>query len=127
MSCVTILIKIKLFQLSFLILTEKYPRLGFTIIRSERFTVVYIDDLAKCHFLNSALCLTLTKTRKRKKTNKRQSGNKTNNEKGKRKHSFFPNGNMLLNGLRQHIKRDQHLPVLVFSLLPSTNYLHVHC
>ena len=40
---------------------------------------------------------------------------------------FFPNGKMLLNGSRQHIKRDQHLPVLVFSLLPSTNYLQVHC
>ena len=36
---------------------------------------------------------------------------------------FFPNGKMLLNGLRQHIKRDQHLQVLFFSLLHSTNYL----
>ena len=38
---------------------------------------------------------------------------------------FFPNGKMILNGLRLHIKRDQHL--LFFSLLTSTNYLQVHC
>ena len=35
---------------------------------------------------------------------------------------FFPNGKMLLSGLRQHIKRDQHLLVLFFLcyLVPTT-------
>ena len=97
------------------------------IIRSERFTVVYIDDLTKCHGLNSALHLTLTKSKKRKNKHKAER-NQTKNMKKKSENAvFFPNGKMLLNGLIQHIKRDQHLPVLVFSLLPSTNYLQVHC
>ena len=97
------------------------------IIRSERFTVVYIDDLTKCHGLNSALRLTLTKSKKRK--NEQKAGRKqTKNMKKKCENAvFFPNGTMLLNGLIQHIKHDQHLPVLFFSFLPSTNYLQVHC
>ena len=89
--------------------------------------VVYIDDLAKCHFLNSALRLTLTKSTKRKNKQKAERKQNKNMKKESENAVFFPNGKMLLNGSRQHIKRDQHLPVLVFSLFPSTNYLQVHC
>ena len=52
--------------------TEKYQKLGFMIIQSERFIVVYIDNLTKCHRLSSALRLAL-----RRKTNKRRGRNKT--------------------------------------------------
>ena len=60
---------------------------------------------------------------------KQKAGRKqTKNMKKKGENAvFFPNGKMLLNGLIQHIKHDQHLVVLFFSLLPSTNYLQVHC
>ena len=112
MSCVTILIIIKLFQLSFIIQTEKYPRLGFTIIRSECFTVVYIDDLTECHCFNFALCLTLTKSMKRKNKQKAEWKQTKSMKKKSENPVFFPNGKMLLNGLIQHIKHDQHLPVL---------------
>ena len=63
-----------------------------------------------------------------KKKNKQKAERKQNKNMKKKSENavFFPNGKMLLNGLRQHIKRDQHLPILVFSLLPSTNYLQVH-
>ena len=47
--------------------TEKFLMLGFTIIQSERFTVVYIDNLTKCRCVSSALRLTLTKKKKKKK------------------------------------------------------------
>ena len=108
-------------------LNQKNPRLGFTIIRSDYFTVVYIDDLKKCHCFNFALRLTLTKSTKRKNKQKAE-GKQTKSMKKKSENPvFFPNGKMLLNGLIQHIKHDQHLPVLFLSLLPSTNYLHVHC
>ena len=97
------------------------------IIRSERFTVVYIDDLTKCHCLNSALRLTQSKSKKRKNKQKAE-WKQTKNMKKKSENAIFsPNGKMLLNGLIQHIKHDQHLLVLFFSLLPSTSYLQVQC
>ena len=114
MSYVTILIKIKLFQLSFIIKSEKYPRLGFTIIRSECFTVVYIDDLTKCLCLKSALRVTLTKTTKRKNNQKAERKQNNNMKKKSENAVFLPSGKMLLNGLRLHIKRDQHLLFFFF-------------
>ena len=61
---------------------------------------------------------------------KKQKAERKQTKKMKKKSEkavFFSNGKMLLNGLIQHIKHDQHLQVLFFSLLPSTNYLQVHC
>ena len=56
---------------------------------SERFTVVYIDDLTKCHCLNSALGLTLTKSKKRKNKQKAKRKQTKKYEKEKRKHRFL--------------------------------------
>ena len=67
------------------------------------------------------------KDNEEEKQTKGRAETKQNMKKKRENAVFFPNGKMLLNGFRQHIKRDQHLPVLVFSLLPSTNYLQVHC
>ena len=65
------------------------------------------------------------KDNEEEKQTKGRAETKQKYEKEKRKRCFFPNRKMLLNSSRQHIKRDQHLPVLVFSLLPGTNYLQV--
>ena len=67
------------------------------------------------------------KVNEEKKQTKGRAETNQKYEKEKRKRRFLPNGKMLLNGLIQHIKHDQNLPVLFFSLLPSTNYLQVHC
>ena len=65
------------------------------------------------------------KDNKEEKQTKGTPETKQKYEKEMRKCRFlFQNGKMILNGLRLHIKRDQHL---FFSLLPSTNYLQVHC
>ena len=81
--CNKILIKIKLFQLSFIIYTEKYLGKGFKIIRSERFRVVYINNC-----LNLALRLTLTNVEQ--KQTKGRPETKQKYEKEKRKCRFLP-------------------------------------
>ena len=49
--------------------------------------VVYIDDLTKCHCLNSVLCLTLTKSTKRKN---KQKAERKQTKNMKKKRSFLP-------------------------------------
>ena len=58
-------------------------------MRSEGFTVVYIDDLTKCHCLNSALRLTLTKSTKRKNKQKAERKQTKKYEKDKQKRRFL--------------------------------------
>ena len=84
-------------------------------MRSERFTVVYIDGLTKCHCFDLALRLTLTKSTKRKNKQKAEQKQIKNIKKKSENPVFFPNGKMLLNALIQHIKHDQHLLLFFFS------------
>ena len=65
---------------------------------------------------------TSDKDNKEEKQTKGRVETKQKYEKESKNAVFFPNGKMLLNGLRQHIKRDQHLPVFFFLcyLVPTT-------
>ena len=54
------------------------------------------------------------KDNKDEKQTKGRRETKQNMKKKSENAVFFPNGKMLLNGLRQYIKNDQHLPALFF-------------
>ena len=57
------------------------------------------------------------KDNEEEKQTKGRAETKQNMKKKSENTIFLTNGKMLLNGLRQHIKRNQHLPVLFFSFV----------
>ena len=61
------------------------------------------------------------KVKEEKKQTKGRAETTKNMKKKSENAVFFPNGKMLLSGLIQHIKHDQHLPVLFSS--PEHNVL----
>ena len=81
--------------------------------------------LGKMSLFKSGFTSHSDKDNKQEKQTKGRAETKQKYEKEKRKRRFLPKWKDAFKW--QHVKRDQHLLVLVFSLLPSTNYLHVHC
>ena len=79
----------------FLTFTENIPAVFHNLnqkISQARFynNTVSLHELTKCHWLNSALRLTLTKTTNKKKQTKGRTETKQKYEKEKQKHGFLP-------------------------------------